>query len=56
MVSMMGLGHNFMHERQNWGRFLFEFTGLGHKEWTVFHAISHHLYPNTNIDYEVAVF
>lgn len=56
MVGCMGLGHNFLHQRKNWGRFMFEMSGLGHQEWTIFHAISHHLYPNTNVDYEIATF
>jgi len=31
MIALLGLGHNFLHEKLNWGRFCMEVTGFGHR-------------------------
>lgn len=54
MISMIGIGHNFVHHKSNYFKYFFVITGFTHNEWQVMHCLSHHLYPNTEIDYEAA--
>lgn len=56
MSILVGIGHNFMHQKENIYRYLFEFTGFSHKEWEIYHAISHHTLMNTELDYEIGAF
>jgi cytochrome b involved in lipid metabolism len=56
LVSVVGEGHNFMHQRVNPFRHVFGLTGFTHEDWQNFHAISHHMFPNTELDYEIGVF
>ena len=56
MSILVGIGHNFMHQKENIYRYLFEFTGFSHKEWEVYHAISHHTQMNTELNYEIGAF
>jgi cytochrome b involved in lipid metabolism len=48
--------HNFLHKKDNWRMKLFNLGMLTYKEARVFHAMSHHMYPNTYIDYEMLAF
>jgi hypothetical protein len=54
LISMLGIGHNFVHHKDSPYRFTFLFTGFIPKEWQIMHCMSHHQYPNTELDYEVA--
>ena len=42
-------------ERDNWRMYAFDLGCLSSYEWRVTHALSHHLYTNTIIDYEMAL-
>lgn len=48
--------HNFIHQRDNWRMYLINFSMMSFREWRVFHAMSHHLYPNSYYDLEIAFF
>ena len=56
LVAVVGEGHNFMHQKTNLFRYLYSFTGFTHEDWESFHAISHHMHPNTELDYEIGAF
>lgn len=56
MVGLVGIGHNFIHHHESIYRYFFLLTGFTHREWQIMHCISHHLYPNTELDYEIAAF
>jgi hypothetical protein len=47
LVGVVGEGHNFMHQKLNSFRYMFALTGFTHEDWENFHAISHHMHPNT---------
>ena len=51
LIGVMGIGHNFVHHKDNIYKYFFVLTGFTHNEWQVMHAISHHTYPNTELDY-----
>ncbi|CRK94930.1 CLUMA_CG008421, isoform A [Clunio marinus] len=53
-VTLMGTAHNFIHQRNNWRMYLSVLIGVDMREWRVFHAFSHHLYPNTLNDLEIS--
>lgn len=48
--------HNFFHRRDNFRMFYFNLSFFNYKEWRVSHAMSHHLFPNSLHDMEVALF
>lgn len=72
------IGHNFIHQKDNWRMYLVNLSLMTFREWrgllkkfliellknylmdsfcfTVFHAMSHHLYPNSYHDLEVSFF
>ncbi|XP_045619074.1 cytochrome b5-related protein-like [Procambarus clarkii] len=47
--------HNFLHQRDNWRMYYFDLTFLSSHEMRITHVLSHHAYPNTIYDFEVAV-
>lgn len=59
MLSGVALGlltlsaHNFLHQKDNWRMYCFNLSGLNYREWRVSHVLSHHMYPNTVMDFEV---
>ncbi|KAJ3416324.1 Cytochrome b5- protein [Chytridiales sp. JEL 0842] len=55
MAGLMLVGHNFFHQRDNLRMYLFNLGGLSSHEWRTSHALSHHLFPNTRMDMEVAL-
>eukprot|EP00127_Corallochytrium_limacisporum_P003642 Clim_evm30s151 gene=Clim_evmTU30s151 len=55
LVGMMGMGHNFFHQKDSIFLYTYDHSCLSSFEWRVTHACSHHLYPNTGIDFEVRV-
>ncbi|KAF6203770.1 hypothetical protein GE061_002105 [Apolygus lucorum] len=48
--------HNFFHQRDHWRRYYFQLSCMSVKDWRVSHALSHHMFPNTPHDLEVAMF
>lgn len=48
--------HNFIHKRDNLRMYYFNFCFLNYRDWRIQHCLSHHLYPNSMHDLEVAVF
>lgn len=56
LVGVVGEGHNLMHQKKNPYRYLFSLTGLTHEDWENFHTISHHMHPNSELDYEIGMF
>ena len=56
MVGLVGVGHNFVHHKESIYRYFLLLVGFTHREWQIMHCISHHLYPNTELDYEIAAF
>lgn len=56
LLGIVGIGHNFVHHRDNYFKYAFLLAGFTHDEWQVMHCLSHHLYTNLEIDYEAAAF
>ena len=54
LISMVGIGHNFIHHKANNFKYCLTLTGFTHDEWQVMHCLSHHIYPNLELDYEAA--
>jgi hypothetical protein len=48
--------HNFLHQRNNWRMYLTNIAMMSFRDWRVFHAMSHHPYPNSLHDLEVSAF
>ena len=52
--ALVGVGHNGMHTAPTWWRFLMDLSMFSSREWRVSHALSHHHYPNSKVDFEIA--
>ena len=52
--SLMGVGHSFMHTVPSWWRYLMDLSLFSSQEWMISHCISHHHYPGSKVDFEVA--
>lgn len=50
------LSHNFIHQADNWRMFTANFSFFNFRDFRVFHAMSHHMYPNTYCDLEVTMY
>lgn len=48
--------HNFIHQKNNWRMYMMNITLMNWRDWRVFHAMSHHMYPNSYHDLEVSLF
>ncbi|KAJ9587923.1 hypothetical protein L9F63_018649 [Diploptera punctata] len=48
--------HNFFHMRDNLRMYYFDLSFMAHREWRISHALSHHLYTNSLLDLELALF
>ncbi|CAL8094440.1 unnamed protein product [Orchesella dallaii] len=48
--------HNSFHLRDSFRKYYFDLSAWSSYEWRISHALSHHLFPNTILDYEIAVF
>lgn len=53
---LMMCAHNYFHLRDNWRMYSFDISMFSSHEWRISHAYSHHAFPNTMLDYEVAAF
>ena len=51
---LMGIGHNFFHQRDTIWRFAWDVSMFSSDDWRASHAISHHLYPNLDTDLEAS--
>lgn len=51
--SMIGVGHNFLHQKDNFRRHYQDLSGMCSSEFRMHHAISHHPYTNTCNDVEL---
>jgi len=51
--TFIGIGHNFMHHKENWRRHYLDFSGRSCAEMRVHHVLSHHAYTNTIVDIEL---
>jgi hypothetical protein len=56
LSGLLGTSHNFIHLRNNWRMYLTSIAMMSFRDWRVFHAISHHPYPNSLHDLEVSRF
>ncbi|KAI9028013.1 hypothetical protein DFJ74DRAFT_765980 [Hyaloraphidium curvatum] len=50
------MGHNYIHMRDSWRRYYVNLGGGSARNFRIHHALSHHLYPNTSLDVEYAMF
>lgn len=50
MMWLTMLAHNFIHQKNNWRMYLMNFSLMGWRDWRVYHAMSHHMYPNSYHD------
>lgn len=48
--------HNFFHQRDNFRMYYFNLSLLSARDWRVTHALSHHIFPNSHHDMEIALF
>jgi hypothetical protein len=48
--ALMGVGHNFFHQRDSPWMYCFDLTLFSSYHWRITHAMSHHTYPNLEID------
>ena len=55
-MALNGVAHNFVHKRPNLYRHLYILSGFTAKQWEIAHCLSHHIYPNTLLDYEIGIF
>ena len=46
VVSCLGIGHNFVHHKDNIFKHFYLLAGFTAEEWQMMHCISHHSYPN----------
>lgn len=49
-------GHNFLHQRDNYRMYYFNLLFINYREWRITHALSHHLFPNSYLDFELLQF
>lgn len=56
LAWLLTMTHNYIHQSNNWRMYLSNLTLMGWRDWRVFHAMSHHLYPNSYHDLEVSMF
>jgi hypothetical protein len=54
LTGIFGLGHNFIHHKDHiWFKnCIFLASGMTAKDYQIMHCLSHHIYPNTELDFE----
>ncbi len=56
-LAFLGVcAHTFYHHRDSWRVHTFDFSLFSSYEWRISHAFSHHVFPNSAMDYEVWAF
>jgi len=53
--SVFGVGHNYMHKAPTLWRYCVDLTAFSHRDWMISHCISHHTFPNLELDYEMQI-
>lgn len=48
--------HNYIHRKDNWRMYLFNFGLWSYRDFRISHVLSHHVYPNTLMDLEISAF
>lgn len=46
-------GHNFFHQKDNYRMYYFNLLFMSYRDWRITHVISHHIFPNSLLDYEL---
>lgn len=46
-------GHNYLHQRDNYRMIYFNIVFMSYRDWRVSHVLSHHLFPNSLLDFEL---
>lgn len=46
LALLLGVAHNFFHQRNTFRMYYFDLSPLSSRYWRVSHALSHHFYPN----------
>ena len=54
MINFYSIGHLFIHKPNNSLKYVYIFLGMSPREQIIMHCLSHHMYPNTLLDYEFA--
>ncbi|XP_050511041.1 cytochrome b5-related protein-like isoform X1 [Diabrotica virgifera virgifera] len=55
MLSLLTIAaHNYIHRRDNFRMYYFQFSMFSVRDWRISHVLSHHLYTNTIIDLEIS--
>lgn len=49
-------GHNYLHQRDNFRMKYFNLLFMTYRGWRVSHALSHHMFPNSRLDFEMVMF
>lgn len=50
------IAHNFFHMKDNLRMYYFDLSFMTSRNWRISHALSHHLYTNSLLDLELAMF
>ncbi|XP_058451370.1 cytochrome b5-related protein-like [Malaya genurostris] len=56
LAMTMICAHNFFHQKDNWRMLVFNLAFLSYREQRISHILSHHFYPNSNLDLEIFFF
>ena len=46
-------GHNYLHQRDTYRMYYINILFMNYRNWRITHALSHHLYPNSLLDFEL---
>ena len=46
-------GHNYLHQRDNYRMYYINILFMNYRNWRIGHALSHHLFPNSLLDFEL---
>jgi fatty acid desaturase len=49
------IGHNFLHQKDNWRKIMINFSLMSYREIQISHIFSHHVYTNSFNDLEVTM-
>lgn len=49
------IGHNFLHQKDNWRKIMINFSLMSYREIQISHIFSHHIYTNSFNDLEVVL-
>lgn len=49
------IGHNFLHQKDNWRKIMINFSLMSYREIQISHVFSHHVYTNSFNDLEVVL-